>query len=104
MGGVVEVFVWINGQKRIEVVLRKRASALRTTRAVHTSERTTPPLRLPPIGAWPALHMICCPVCTLAHTLYHLQSLSLLAPYRPAVAPPCKPILGQAGNEGYMGT
>jgi hypothetical protein len=29
VGGVVEVFVWINGQKRIEVVLRKRASALR---------------------------------------------------------------------------
>lgn len=39
MGGVVEVFVWINGQKRIEVVLRKRASALRTTRAQTLSEQ-----------------------------------------------------------------
>jgi hypothetical protein len=50
VGGVVEVFVWINGQKRIEVVLRKRASALRERPG--GAVRTTPPrLRLPPIGA-----------------------------------------------------
>ena len=44
--GVVEVFVWINEQKRIEVVLRKRASAsaLRDRGAVR--QRTTPPGRL----------------------------------------------------------
>lgn len=67
MGGLVEVFVWINEQKRIEVVLRKRASALRQTGGP-CAERTTPPrrLRLPPIGAWAAIHMMSCPVYTLA--------------------------------------
>lgn len=43
MDGVVEVFVWINEQKRIEVVLRKRASALRASRgAVRKTNNTTP--------------------------------------------------------------
>jgi hypothetical protein len=67
VGGLVEVFVWINEQKRIEVVLRKRASALRQTGGP-CAERTTPPrrLRLPPIGAWAAIHMMSCPVYTLA--------------------------------------
>ena len=66
MDGVVEVFVWINEQKRIEVVLRKRASALRVRTAVFQTNNTTLSITPSPNGRLASYSRRRLPVCTRA--------------------------------------